>query len=200
MRSPLVDYVDKQTPDEAPPFEYVEQAVRERRRRKYVASAGVAAVVVVAGIIAGIGVPRALREPVTPEPTPSVPAPKALDDGPPPQEFRIGSIRLLLRGEIAVTAVTPDPRDASVLIVNVAPDEIAIEPCAPNTFVRILSQDDQSIRVAAYRYGVGPDQNEGHLCAQRSKAPTTLRIRLRGALDGRTVYAGSTGQRVVFRR
>ncbi|WP_405066019.1 hypothetical protein OG558_30075 [Kribbella sp. NBC_01510] len=198
MRSPLVEYVDKQTPDEAPPFEYVEQAVRERRRRKYVVSAAVAAVVVVAGIIAGIGVPRALREPVTPEPTPTVPAPTALDDGPPPQQFRIGSIRLLLRGEIAVTAVTPDP-DASVLIVNVAPDEIAIEPCAPNTIVRILSQDDQSIRVAAYRYGVGPDQNEGHLCAQRSRAPTTLRIRLRSPLDGRTVYAGSTGQRVVLR-
>jgi hypothetical protein len=200
MRSPLVEYVDEQTPDEAPPFEYVEQAVRERRRRKYVVSAAVAAVVVVAGIIAGIGVPRALREPVTPEPTPTVPAPKALDDGPPPQELKIGSIRLLLRGEIAVTAVTPDPRDASALIVRVEPDELAIEPCAPNTIVRVLSQDGLSIRVAAYRYGVGPDQNEGHLCAKRTSAPTTLRVGLRSPLDGRSVYAGSTGQRVVLRQ
>ena len=94
MRDLLVEYVDEQTPDEAPPFEYLEHAVQERRRRKYVVSAAVAAVVVVAGILAGIGVPRALHEPAAPETPPTVPAPKALDDGPPPQEFRIGSIRL----------------------------------------------------------------------------------------------------------
>ena len=46
--------------------------------------------------------------------------------------------------------------------MNVEPDEMAIEPCLPNTLVRIMSQDDVSVRVAAYRYGVGPDQNEGH--------------------------------------
>lgn len=192
MPDPLVEFVDERTPAEAPPFEDVEQAVRERRRRRYVVSAAVAAIV--AGIAAGVGLPRAEPE-LTFGPEP----PRFVVDGPAPQQYKIGTTRILLRGEIAVTSVRLDPDHLSVLTVGVARDEVAIEPCLPNTVVRILDQDAYSIRIAAYRYGVGPDQNEGHQCTNPGPAPTTLQLDLRSPLRNRTVYAGSTGERVVLK-
>ena len=194
MRDLLVEYVEARTPEEAPPFEELERAVRERRRRRYVVSAAVAAIVIVAGIAAGVGFPRAEREP-----TIGLDAPRYLVDGPAPQQYKIGTTLILLRGEIAVTSVQLDPDHLSVLTVAVEPDEIPIEPCLPNTVVRILSQDAYSVRIAAYRYGVGPDQNEGHQCTNPGPAPITLELDLQSALANRTVYAGSTGERVVLK-
>ena len=194
MSDLLVEYVEARTPEEAPPFEEIERAVRERRRRRYVVSAAVAAMVIVAGIAAGLGFPR-----VESEPTFGPEMPTYLVDGPAPQQYKIGTTLILLRGEIAVTSVQVDLDHLSVLTVTVEPDEVAIEPCLPNTVVRILSQDAYSVRIAAYRYGVGPDQNEGHQCTNPGPAPTTLRLDLQNALASRTVYAGSTGDRVVLK-
>jgi hypothetical protein len=197
MRDLLTDYVDEQTPEEAPPFEYVEQAVRERRRRRRVVAGAVAAVLLVAGVSGAIGVPRTLREPAAPEDTPSAPLRGYLDDGAPPVQFRIGSTLLVMRGEIAVTGVREDPANPYGVIVSVERDAVAVEPCSPNTMVRILSQDNLAVRVAAYRYSVAPDQHEGHLCQRKSVAPTSLTVELREPLGTRTVYAGSTGERTV---
>ena len=198
MRDLLTEFVDERTPEEAPPFEYVEQAARERRRRKYVVSAAIATVVVVAGGAAVVGRPSAAPGPSGPTPAITAVAPNPLDEGAPPEQFKIGSTLMLLRGEIAVTAVTLDPASPSRLVVSVERDEVAVEPCVPNTVVRILSQDDSAVRVAAYRYGVAPDQHEGHQCARRSVAPTSVRIDLHGPLGSRTVYAGSTGHRTIL--
>lgn len=190
----LTEYVDARTPDEAPPVEDVELAVKERRRRRYVVSAAVAAVVIVAGISAGLAVPSGETEP-----TIGLEMPPYTVDGPAPQQYKIGTTTILLRGEIAVTSARVDPDHLSVLSVGIEPDEVAIEPCLPNTVVRILAQDAYSVRIAAYRYGVGPDQNEGHQCTNPGPAPTTVRVDLESVIGSRTVYAGSTGERVVLR-
>ncbi|RZU01547.1 hypothetical protein EV645_8380 [Kribbella rubisoli] len=194
MRDQLVEYVDERTPDEAPPFEELERAARELRRRRYVQSAAVVAIVIVAGVAGVLGYPKADTEP-----TIGLEAPKYAVDGPAPQRYKLGTTMILLRGEIAVTSARLDPDHLSLLIVGVEPDEVAIEPCEPNTVVRILSQDGGSVRIAAYRYGVGPDQNEGHQCNNPGPAPTTLKLDLKSPLGNRTVYAGTTGERVVLK-
>ncbi|MFI5692636.1 hypothetical protein ACIA58_12410 [Kribbella sp. NPDC051586] len=194
MRDLLVEYVDARTPDEAPPFEDLERALRERRGRRYIVSAAVAAIVIVAGIAAALGYPKA-----EPEPTIGLELPHYTVDGPAPQRYKLGTTVILLRGEIAVTSVRLDPDHLTVLTVGVEPDEVAVEPCLPNTVVRILSQDAGSVRIAAYRYGVGPDQSEGHQCNNPGPAPTTLQLDLRSPLGNRTVYAGTIGERVVLK-
>jgi hypothetical protein len=194
MRDQLVEYVDERTPDEAPPFEELERAARDLRRRRYVVSAAVVAIVIVAGIAGVLGYPRAGTEP-----TIGLEAPKYAVDGPAPQRYKLGTTVILLRGEIVVTSARLDPDHLSILTVGVEPDEVAIEPCQPNTVVRILSQDGGSVRIAAYRYGVGPDQNEGHQCNNPGPAPTTLKLDLKNPLGNRTVYAGTTGERVVLK-
>jgi hypothetical protein len=190
----LAEYVDQCTPNEAPPVEDVVQAVKERRRRRYVLSAAVVAVVVVAGIAAGLSLPRAETEP-----TIGLEMPAYLVDGPAPQQYKLGTTVVLLRGEIAVTSARVDPDHLSELIVGVEPDEVPIEPCLPNTVVRILSQDAYSVRIAAYRYGIDADQNDGHQCTSPGPAPTTLQLDLQSAVGNRTVYAGSDGERVVLK-
>jgi DNA-directed RNA polymerase specialized sigma24 family protein len=190
----LTQYVEARTPDEAPPIEDVEQAVRERRRRRYVVSAAVAAVVMVAGAGAFLGLPRAETEP-----TIGLEMPQYVVDGPAPRQYKIGTTRILLRGEIGVTSARVDPDHLSVLTVGLEPDEVAIEPCLPNTVVRILSQDAYSVRIAAYRYGIDSDHNDGHQCTAPGPAPTSLRLDLKSLLGSRTVYAGSTGERVVLK-
>jgi RNA polymerase sigma factor (sigma-70 family) len=190
----LTEYVDARTPEEAPPVEDVERAVQERRRRRYVVPTAAAAVLLVAGVAGGFLVSRTGTEP-----TIGLEMPQYVVDGPAPQHYKIGTTTILLRGEIAVTSATVDPEHLSVLSVGVEPDEVAIEPCLPNTVVRILAQDAYSVRIAAYRYGLGPDQNEGHQCTNPGPAPTTLRVNLQFVLGNRTVYAGSTGERVVLR-
>ena len=133
---------------------------------------------IVAGIAAGLGFPRAeTRADDRPRR-----APVRWSTDRPPQQYKIGTTLILLRGEIAVTSVQLDPDHLSVLTVAVEPDEIPIEPCLPNTVVRILSQDAYSVRIAAYRYGVGPDQNEGHQCTNPGPAPTTLGLDLQSPL------------------
>ncbi|MER7250127.1 hypothetical protein [Kribbella sp. NPDC000426] len=194
MRDQLVGYVDERTPDEAPPFEELERAARELRRRRYVVSAAVIAIVIVAGIAGVLGYPSAGTEP-----TLGLEAPTYTVDGPAPQQYKLGTTVILLRGEIAVTSAQLDPDHLSVLTVGVEPDEVAIEPCQPNTVVRILSQDGGSVRIAAFRYGIAPDQNEGHQCNNPGPAPTTLQVELNTPLGNRTVYAGTTGERVVLK-
>jgi hypothetical protein len=194
MRDLLREYVAERTPDEAPPFEELERAARDLRRRRYVVSAAVVAIVIVAGIAGVLGYPRAGTEP-----TIGLELPKYAVDGPAPQQYKLGTTVILLRGEIAVTSVQLDPEHLSVLTVGVERDEVAIEPCQPNTAVRILSQDGGSVRIAAYRYGIAPDQNEGHQCNNPGPAPTTLQLDLKRPLGNRTVYAGTTGERVVLK-
>ncbi|TDW76001.1 hypothetical protein [Kribbella pratensis] len=194
MRDLLVEYVEERTPDEAPPFEELERAARDLRRRRYVVSAAVVAMVIVAGIAGVLGYPRAATEP-----TLGLELPKYAVDGPAPQQYKLGTTVILLRGEITVRWARADPELVSLLTVGVEPDEVAIEPCLPNTVVRILSQDGGSVRIAAYRYGIAPDQNEGHQCNNPGPAPTTLQVDLKTPLGNRTVYAGTTGERVVLK-
>src|SRR4051812_38303518 len=194
MRDLLVEYVEERTPDEAPPFEELERAARDLRRRRYVVSAAVVAMVIVAGIAGVLGYPRAATEP-----TLGLELPKYAVDGPAPQQYKLGTTVILLRGEITVKWARVDPELVSLLTVGVEPDEVAIEPCLPNTVVRILSQDGGTVRIAAYRYGIAPDQNEGHQCNNPGPAPTTLQLDLKTPLGNRTVYAGTTGDRVVLK-
>ena len=48
------------------------------------------------------------------------------------------------------------------------------------------------------RYAVGPDQNEGRECVKPDETPLAVHLDLRQPLDGRTVYAGSTGYRTLL--
>ena len=188
----VTEYGDTLTCDEAPAREEL-----ERRRRTYAVSA---AVVAVAVVLIGIGIAaRPTYRPADPEPTIGFVQPSYAVDGPPPQQYKLGSTVILLRGEITVTSARLDPDHLSTLIVGVAADEVAVEPCLPNTVVRILSQDGGSVRIAAYRYGIAPDQNEGHQCANRGPAPTTLPLDLEAPLGNRTVYAGTTGEHVLLK-
>jgi hypothetical protein len=198
MREVLVEYVDEQTPDEAPPFEYVERAVRARRRRRRVLATAAAMVVVTGAVIATVGQPRAEQEPAGPETTMTTPTPGFLDDGPPPAQFKVGTTLMVLNGETAISSVRPDPRQPSVLIVEVPRDPNVAEVCVPNTVVRILAQDSATVRIAAYRYDVGPDQNAGRQCVQPDPNPAAVHLDLRRPLGGRTVYGGSTGTRILL--
>ncbi|MEI8411118.1 MULTISPECIES: hypothetical protein [unclassified Kribbella] len=195
MREVLVEYVDEQTPEEAPPFEYVERAVRARRRRRNVLATAAAVIAVVGAVVATVDLPRAEQEPaeVTTTPTPGY-----LDDGPPPAQFKVGTTLLVLEGETTVSSVKLDPQRPSMLIVEVPRDAYVAEACLPNTVVRILAQDSSTVRIAAYRYVVGPDQNEGRQCVKPAETPTAVHLDLRTPLDGRKVYAGTTGHRTLL--
>jgi len=191
----LVEYVDEHTPTEVPPFESVERAVRRQRRTRKLLAA--AAVLVIAGgaAYAASGVQRA-EEPAGPPATTSTPTPGLLDDGPPPQQFKYGSTLLILDREIEVTAAYRDPNSTSGLIVEAARGDS--ETCLPHTVVRILAQDTKKVRIAAYRYSVGPDAPEGVQCSKPQGGPLKIPLDLRWELGGRKVVAGSTGDRAVL--
>jgi hypothetical protein len=198
MREVLVEYVDEQTPEEAPPFEYVERVVRARRRRRNVLATAAAVVAVAGAVVATVDSPRADQEPAGPETIVTTPTPGFLDDGPPPAQFKIGTTLMMLEGETVISSVKADPRQPSMLIVEVPRDQYVAEACMPSTVVRILSQDASTVRIAAYRYTVGPDQNEGRQCVKLDETPTEVHLDLRQALDGRKVYAGSTGNKTLL--
>ncbi|GAA1613232.1 hypothetical protein GCM10009789_79340 [Kribbella sancticallisti] len=197
MRDPrtelLTEYVDEQTPDEAPPFEFVERAVRRQRRTRMLAAS--VAVVVVAGgaAFAATGLPQA-EEPAGPAQTIATAAVGLLDDGPPPDQFGLGTTVLRLDKEIPIKAVRVDPERPDVLVVEAARDAQA-ETCLPHTVARILAQTATTIRVAAYRY-TAPDQPEGPQC--QKDAVVRISLDLRRDVGARTVLAGSTGHRVVL--
>ncbi|TCO23368.1 hypothetical protein EV652_109194 [Kribbella steppae] len=191
----LVEYVDEQTPEEAPPFEYVERAVRARRRRRNVLATAAAVIAVAGAVVATVDLPRAEQEPAEVITTPT---PGYLDDGPPPAQFKVGTTLLVLQAETAVSSVRLDPHRPSMLIVEVPRDPYVAAACVPTTVVRILGQDASTVRIAAYRYAVGPEQNEGRQCVQPDETPTAVHLDLRQALDGRKVYAGSTGYRTLL--
>ncbi|TDO50015.1 hypothetical protein EV643_105245 [Kribbella sp. VKM Ac-2527] len=194
VRDLLVEYVDEQTPREAPPFAGVERVVRRRKRRRNQLAVA-AMVVLVAGIaLIGSNLPQA-EEPAAPTETPTV---SVLDDGPPPAQFKFGTTLLILQKEIRVSAVRPSPDSPSVLVVETVRDEAAGETCLPHTVVRILSQDAATVRIAAYRYSVAPDQPETQECFKPQGGPLRIQLDLRSSLAGRTVLAGSTGDRVVL--
>ncbi|MEV8371989.1 hypothetical protein AB0P21_04590 [Kribbella sp. NPDC056861] len=192
----LIEYVDEQTPSEAPPFEYVERAVRRQRRTRKVLTAAVVAVVVAGGAaFAATGVQRADTQPAE-QPTTSVPVAGVLDDGPPPVQFKYGSTTMILDREIPVTAVLRDPDSTSGLIVEVPRGDSAT--CLPHTVVRILSQTADQARIAAYRYSVAPETPEGVQCVKPQGGPLKIPLNLRWELGGRKVVAGSTGDRAVL--
>jgi hypothetical protein len=200
MREPtdlLVEYVDERTPEEAPPFSDVERVARSRRRRTHVLAAA-AAVVAVAGIaVAAVDRPRAEEEPVAPQVTTSA-TPGYLDDGPPPAQFKIGTTVMVLQGEVSVSSVRVDPGRASVLVVEVPTDPYVAEACVPETVVRILAQDAQSVRIAAYRYSVAPESTSNGQCVAAGVESTAVQLDLRRPVGDRVVYAGSKGTRVVL--
>ncbi|TWD83656.1 hypothetical protein FB561_4822 [Kribbella amoyensis] len=189
----LIEYVDEQTPGEAPPFGGVERVVRRKKRRRALASVGAVVVFAAGAALVTTNLPHA-GEPAAPTKSPTV---GVLDDGPPPERFRIGTTLLVLQKEIPVTAVRPDPGNSSVLVVETGRDATG-STCLPHTMVRILSQDVAEVRIAAYRYSVAPDQPEAQTCGKPQTGPVRIHLDLRSALAGRTVLAGSTGRQVVL--
>lgn len=192
----LIEYVDEQTPEEAPPFEYVERGVRRQRRtRALVASMAVAGVVLGAAFTTN-SLNRA-EEPVVSPSTVSTPTVGLLDDGPPPQQFKFGTTVLVLDQEVPVKAVRADPQRPTQLTVEVARDADA-GTCLPHTMVRILSQNSTEVRIAAYRYSISPDQPETQECVKDWSGSLQIPLDLRRELGIRTVLAGSTGNRIVL--
>ncbi|WBQ02430.1 hypothetical protein [Kribbella sp. CA-293567] len=193
----LIEYVEERTPSEPPPFEFVERAVRRQRRTRKLLAA--AAVVVVAGGVAfaAADVQRAEEGPAAPPPSASTPEPAVLDDGPPPQQFKYGSTTLILDREIPVTAAYRDPESTSGLIVEAARGNSGT--CLPHTVVRILAQDEEQVRIAAYRYAVAPETPEGAQCVKPQGEALKIPLDLRWELGGRKVVAGSLGDRAVLK-
>lgn len=193
-RQLLTEYVDEQTPEQAPPFEGVRQGVRRKKRQRGLLA--VAAVVAVATATAlGTTDLRGTDEPAAPVTTPTT---GVLDDGPPPAQFKFGTTLMLLQEEIPVTAVRPLPGSPSVLVVETSRRPVVGETCLPHTVVRILDQDAATVRIAAYRYSAAPDEPGGGECAKPPGGTVRVHLDLRSALGDRTVLAGSTGQRVAL--
>ncbi len=202
MHELLSRYVDEQTPEEAPPFEYVERAARGRKTRNRVTVAMVTALFVAGGAtFAVVDRPRADQEPAGPETVVTVPVTAGLlDDGPPPSEFRYGRTRMLLAGEVRIISVKADPEQPTVLTVEVPQDMTSSYFCLPNTVVRILDQDDKSVRLAAYRYRLAGDQPENQQCSPlrlTSDGNQAVELELRRPVGIRTVYAGAAGKRTL---
>ncbi|WP_432949948.1 hypothetical protein ACQPXM_17800 [Kribbella sp. CA-253562] len=190
----LVEYVDEQTPEQAPPFAGVEQGARRRRRqRNLLAVAAVVAVATVATITTQ-DIQRG-AEPSAPISTPTL---GVLDDGPPPAQFKFGTTLMLLQKEIPVTAVRPVPGAPSVLAVEAPRSGQSGEGCYPHTMVRILDQDATTVRIAAYRYVVAPDEPGSGECLKSQTGSVKVELDLRTAIGNRRILAGSTGQRVVL--
>ncbi|GAB3926165.1 hypothetical protein GCM10029976_020430 [Kribbella albertanoniae] len=202
MHELLNRYVDEQTPEEAPPFEYVERAARGRKTRSRVTVAMVTALFVAGGAtFAVVDRPRADQEPAGPETVVTVRVTEGLsDDGPPPSEFKYGRTRMLLAGEARIISVQVDPAEPTVLLVEVPQDMTSSFYCLPNMVVRILEQDDKSVRVAAYLYRLASDQPENQRCsplATTSAGNQLVHLDLRRPVGIRTVYAGAVGQRTL---
>jgi hypothetical protein len=193
----LTEYVDEHTPEEARPFEYVEHALRRRRRTRTVA-----AVAATIGVIAGAATVTAVDQraddspAVPPTVTTSAPTPGSLDVGPPPQQFKQGTTLLTLDHEIEVTRAYPDPATTDRLIVEASRGDS--ETCVPHVVVRVLAQDARMIRIAAYQYSVLPQSDEGMQCLRPEGKPFRGVLDLRWQLGTRQVVAGSTGNRVVL--
>jgi hypothetical protein len=192
----LTEYVDERTPEQAPPFTQVEGVVRRQRRRRNLATVAVVALIAGGVAVATVDLPRSSKDPATPPPSTSAPVLGALDDGPPPAKFKFGTTLLVLTGEIPVVGVTADPNNLSGVIVEAARDNS--ETCVPHTMVRILAQDDKTVRIAAYRYSVAPDQPEPQQCLKPGGKDLRIQLDLRWQLGNRKVLAGTTGNRSVL--
>ncbi|GAA0616446.1 hypothetical protein HPO96_00305 [Kribbella sandramycini] len=191
MREQLTEYVDEQTPAEAPPFEYVERAARGRRTRNRLTAAVVAAVVMAAvATFAVVDRPRADQQPVAP---PTEQVKQDFSDGPPPENFRYNSTLMVLLGEVRITSITALPDQPMSLQVTVPPGK---SRCVPDTVVQILHEDAKSVRIAAYRYQLAPDQVEDVKCDLLA-APRPVQLELQRPLTNRTVYAGAAGSRAL---
>jgi len=200
MHELLNRYVDEQTPSEAPPFEYVERAARGRKTRNRMTAAVVTGVVVAgAATLAVVDRPRADQAPAGPKTTITQPVQGILDDGPPPDRFRYGRTEMLLSAEVRITSVKYDPAQPTVLTVTVPKDLTSSYACLPDTIVRILSQDDKSVRIAAYRYRLGGEQDENQTCDEvwMAAPQATVPLNLRSPVGIRTVYAGAAGKRTL---
>lgn len=189
----LTEYVDKQTPEQAPPFTHVERVVRRQRRRRNLTTVAVVALLAGGFAVTTVDRQRGAEDPATPPPSTSAPVLGVLDDGPPPAEFKFGTTLLVLDGEIPIVSVTADPNSTDGLIVEAARGNS--EACVPHTMVRILAQDAKSVRIAAYRYSVAPDQPETQQCLKPGGKDLRIQLDLRWQLGNRKVLAGTTGNR-----
>ncbi|MFI5734744.1 hypothetical protein ACIA49_31820 [Kribbella sp. NPDC051587] len=209
MRELLTQYVDEQTPEEAPPFEYVERAARGRKTRNRVTATLVTGVVVAAG-----GMLAVIDRPQAADPAPAGPemvitqdvrtgeliVPGLLDDGPPPKQFKYGKTTMVLASEVRIVGVNGEPDHPEYLTVQLPHDATSSSvSCLPDTVVRILRQDDTSIRVAAYRYRPGGDEAVGQQCfpVRIEGRHQVVQLNLRRLLGARTVYAGAAGKRIL---
>ncbi len=191
----LVEYVDDQTPEQAPPFTGVERGARRRKRQRNLLAVATVVAVATVATVATQDVQRG-AEPTAPASTPTAPA--ALDDGPPPAQFTFGNTLMLLQKEIPVTAVRPVPGSPSVLLVVAPRSGGTGEGCYPHTMVRILDQDATMARIAAYRYVVAPDEPGGGECIKSPANEVQVQLDLRTAIGTRRIVAGTTGERVLL--
>lgn len=190
----LVEYVDEQTPEQAPPFTGVERGARRRKRQRNLLAVATVVAVATVATVATQDVRRG-AEPLAPTSTPTL---GVLDDGPPPAQFKFGGTLMLLQKEIPVTAVRPVPGSPSVLTVEAQRAGWPGEGCYPHTMVRILDQDATTARIAAYRYVVAPDEPDGGECLKTQSGPVKVQLDLRTAIGTRRIIAGSTGDRVLL--
>jgi RNA polymerase sigma factor (sigma-70 family) len=201
----LIEYVDRRTQEQAPPFGGVEQVVRRRKQRRNLLVLAAVVLVAAGGVVtANLRGAEELAAPDTTGPTtgsttdPSTgPTVGRVDEGPPPAQFKSGETLLVLEGEIPVTAVMP--ATGNFLRVEVARDEAVGEACLPHVVARILSQGTTRIRIAVYRYVVGPSQiGAMPECLRPDGLPLRIQLDLGTPLGDRQVVAGSTGNRVVL--
>jgi hypothetical protein len=190
----LTEYVDERTPEQAPPFTQVQSVVRRQRRRRSLTAIAMTALVVGGVAVATAETQRADDQPATPSQQSTVRG--VLDDGPPPETFKVGTTLLVLDREIPIVTAAPDPNNTAGLIVQASRDDD--ETCLPHTVVRILAQDAQTVRIAAYRYSVAPDQPETQQCLKPGGSDLRISLDLRRQLGSRKVLAGTTGTRSVL--
>ncbi|GAA3544575.1 hypothetical protein [Kribbella ginsengisoli] len=191
----LTEYVDERTPGESRPFEYVERALRRRRRGRIVLAVA-ATIGVIGGVatVAAVNWQRADESPTVT--TTTTPPPAFLDVGPPPPQFKQGTTLLTLDRELEVTRAYPDPATPDRLIVETTRGDT--ETCVPHVVLRVLAQDAKTVRIAAYQYSVLPQSDEGMQCFRPEGKPFKGILDLHWELATRQVIAGSTGNRVVL--
>jgi hypothetical protein len=113
-------------------------------------------------------------------------------DGPAPAELTVGGARLTLTGQQPVVDVVPMPGDSTRLLVTGTPAEF--DACT-HTAVRVVEQDDVTVRLAAYSYGPDGGTAPGACPIPVQVGPVT--VDLGAPLEARRVLEAGTDHVLV---
>jgi hypothetical protein len=210
LTTALRQHLDDQTPAAVAPFADVQRRARRRTRVRTTVGAVLAAASVAAvTTIVAVNVDRAPSGPVA-GPVASLSGPTggpatspSTADGPPPQRITVGGSDLALAGETNIGQVWIDLVDRSTLVVQAGLDTAGVKAplgdpyCVPYTVVRVLGQDANSIRIAAYNYKPAAPATGNVMCPGFGYPTKEHRLKLAAPVDGRTVLHGSTAVPVV---